>query len=218
MFCGKCGAEVLDGAKFCEKCGSSVEVESMNIEQPTTSNSEQVDIKSAFIDPNEKLVAKVGNGYFVNLLYSKVKKCNLLLTDKRIYLKGVFYTDNGRGITKMNAERILDIEDVTGTGFIYTRLLWIPFILDVICIILSLAMTNIFWSYGWAFEICLGLSTFLVELLVMKKILMSKKVMFYIEYAGGRISINANLIGIEDVRDLHKQMRRVKDNIKGKIS
>lgn len=225
MFCGKCGAEVLDGAKFCDKCGAVIEVEQVDVKQ----KEEKVDVKSVFIDPEEQLVAKVGNGYLVNLLYNRVKKCNLLLSDKRVYLKGTFYSDDGKGITKMNAERIVDIEDITGTGFIYRSFSWILLMLDILCIIVSLAITLVPYfrlaGYGilnsliWATPyMTITIPTVAIELLLMKKILMSRKVHFFIDYAGGRIMIDAKLIGIEDVRDFHKQMRRVKDNIKGKIS
>jgi len=231
MFCGKCGAEVLDGAKFCEKCGSSVEVKGVT-EQETLvkqSNDKQIDVKSAFIDLEEQLIVKIGNGYFTNLLYSKTKKCNLLLTNKRVYLKGVFYNGNGKVINKTKEERILDIEDITGTGFVYRSFSKILLILDILCIIISIAIPIVRFLYnaGWGYDIAFQSIIYLIprtlvivvgELLLMKKIMMSRKVHFFIDYAGGRIMIDAKLIGIEDVRDFHKQMRRIKDNIKGKIS
>jgi len=211
MFCGKCGAEVLDGAKFCDKCGVAIGTEQVFVKE------EKIDVKSAFIDPDEQLVEKIGNGYFINLLYSKVKDCNLLLTDKRVYLKGSFFDGGSKFSPMTREERIIDIEDVTGTGFIYESIPWLVLILDVLFTVVSFVVTIVYGPGADALIIpmiaaCLG------GVLLAVKIFMSRKILFFIEYAGGRILIDAKLIGLEDVRDFHKQMRRVKDNIKGKIS
>lgn len=42
----------------------------------------------------------------------------------------------------------------------------------------------------------------------------SRKIFFFIDYAGGHIQIDAQLIGLSDVQDFHKQMRRAKDALK----
>lgn len=218
MFCGKCGAEVLDGAKFCDKCGAIIEVEQVSLKQ----KEEKADVKSAFIDPDEELVAKIGNGYLINLLYDKVEKCNMLLTNKRVYLKGSIYTISEKSIMKKTEERILDVEDVTGTGFIYNSISWGLIILDVILTIISVYLVAYITYYslnpGNGLNLILHPTVILTGIILLVAIYKSRKTFFFIDYAGGRIMINAKLIGVEDVRDFHKQMRRVKDNIKGKIS
>ena len=213
MFCDKCGAEVLDGAKFCDKCGATIEMRKVS----EKTNVEKVDLKSAFIDPEEQLVEKIGNGYLTNLLYSKVKDCNLLLTNKRVYLKGSFYDGGSKFSTMTREERIIDVEDITGTGFIYESIPWLVLILDVLFTIVAGVVTIVYGSSADAL-IALMIAVCLGGILLAVKIFMSRKILFFIDYAGGRIMIDAKLVGLEDVRDFHKQMRRVKDNIKGKIS
>lgn len=44
----------------------------------------------------------------------------------------------------------------------------------------------------------------------------SRKIWFFIDYAGGKIQIDAKLIGLSDVQDFHKQIRRAKDALKAK--
>ena len=59
------------------------------------------------------------------------------------------------------------------------------------------------------FLLCLPLTLIFVILTIK-----SRKIFFFIDYAGGRIKIDARLIGLSDVRDFHKQMRRAKDALK----
>lgn len=74
------------------------------------------------MEPDEALIAKIGNGFFINLLFRKPQKCSMMLTDKRLYLKGVFYSSGSKKILRTTEERILDLKDITGTGLIYIQL------------------------------------------------------------------------------------------------
>ena len=174
----------------------------------------QKKLQNTFIEPDEQLLGKFGNGYFVNLLYNKTKKCHALLTDKRIYLKGTFYSGSGKSILKTTEERTLDLEDVTGTGFIYQGFSLIMLLLSLLFGIIEIIGIPALLIADEqeilaVFLLCLPFIMLLV-LLTLK----SRKIFFFIDYAGGRIKIDARLIGLSDVRDFHKQMRRAKDALK----
>lgn len=179
------------------------------------------ELKKIFIEPDERLIGKFGNGYLVNLLYKKVKKCNALLTDKRVYLKGTFYSGTGKSIFKTTEERILDLEDVTGTGFIYSQMSKLMILWDLLCFIgalpmLYIVLSQIRYHYINPVFLLLALALITVGVISVMITLRSRKTFFFIDYAGGRIKVNARLVGLSDVRDFHKQMRRAKDALTGK--
>ncbi len=118
MFCPNCGEKLDDAAVFCSNCGTSItkanatkkaEAPIIKGTAPTpmipssqinTENAEKkVDKKNyattLFVEPDEKVQAELGDGWLVNLLYGKTKKCNAVLTDKRLYLQGKVYYGDG---------------------------------------------------------------------------------------------------------------------------
>lgn len=223
MFCSTCGSEIPEGASFCEKCGESVENILLGVNsysqytesQYDTSNNQQ-NLSNVFIEPDEHLLGNLGNGYLVNLLFHGTKKCYALLTDKRVYLKGAFYHGRDqRLLFKTTEEQILDLEDITRTGFVYTQFsriqLFIRIMLGVAAIVLA---RNFVWDRE--FFLIFGILVIIVTFLSVLRCIKSRRIWFYIDCAGGSIKIDAKLIGLSDVQDFHKQMRRAKDAITGK--
>lgn len=170
--------------------------------------SEAADYNSVFIEPDEQLIATLRNGYFVNILFHRLRTCSALLSDKRIYLKGAFYNDNTKAIMKTFEERIIDLEDVTGTGFIYERVSKLMIFWAILCIFAGIVLSSI--AGNW-----ISLAIFLIPFVFfIVKALKSRTVWFFIDYASNRIRIDAKLIGLTDVRDFHKQIRRAKNALK----
>lgn len=242
MFCGNCGKQIEDNVTFCPYCGYNT-ISHSTPQQNTSANkyiqqlrnfmkktgiiamsdseesqydvsNNQKKLQNTFIEPGEQLLGKFGNGYFVNLLFNKTKKCHALLTDKRIYLKGTFYSGSGKNILRTTEERTLDLEDVTGTGFIYQKVPLIMLFLSLLSGLVEIIgiPTLIIKDEQ---EVLAALVLYLpLTILLVTLTLKSRKIFFFIDYAGGRIKINARLIGLSDVRDFHKQMRRAKDALK----
>lgn len=198
MFCDNCGNELPDGAKFCNICGTALPevVQQTNKEQDiTVPNTSSISTNSQtakydLIDPEEQVIKTLGNGYGVNLLYGNAKKCFAILTDKRLYLEGALYSGSGSTLMKSTEKRVIDIEDITGTGFVYQKLSILTVILGIITL------------------------PILIGIIFLAKAFMGRKTMFVVEYAGGRIQFDANIVGIADVNDFHHQIRRVKDKSK----
>lgn len=215
MFCTNCGKQLQDNSASCPYCGNNTISNSMPQQndfkksQYDVWNSKQ-NLENTFIDPNEQLLGKFGNDYFVNLLYNKTGKCHALLTDKRIYLKGTFYSESGKSILKTTEERTLDLEDVTGTGFIYGQLSIIMILFSLFSLIFALIIHCVDYNSNGA-VLVVGL---FIAIPIAIYALKSRKTLFFIDYAGGRIKIDASLIGLSDVQDFHKQMRRAKDALK----
>ncbi len=170
-----------------------------------------------FVNPNERLISSIGNGFFTNLLFGNAKSCSAMLTDKRVYFRGTIYQSQGKAIKKTTEERTIDVEDITASGFIYTRLSILSIVLGVLLMVIALVLYfNLPPRYYDRFvrEFCLCSLCFAFGLiLLLCTIIISRKTWFYIEYAGGRIQLDARIIGLSDVQDFNKQIRRVKDAV-----
>lgn len=213
MFCSSCGAQIADDSVFCPECGAVQN--GAKAPKPAaaraTTNAAMQSVEQVFMDPDEKLLASLGNGYFVNLLFNRVKKCSALLSNKRVYLKGTMYAGDGRTLFKLVEERTLDLEDITGTGFIYTRVSKIMIFLGILFELLMAILG------GMDGELAMGILAGLIPCLILIiAAFFSRKIWFFIDYAGGKIQIDAKLIGLADVQDFHKQIQRAKDATKAK--
>ena len=240
MVCSKCGATLKKHDKFCGVCGTAVENTKNSQVKATIKNSvqdatcdasdrnssseqafdymEPSAYSKVFVEPDEQLLGSLGNGYLENILNKKVKKCHALLTDKRVYLQGTFFTGSGKTLISDTCDKILDLEDITGTGFKYTKPLGK----------LATILLSFFWGiaggafgYWWnyeIYEIFIGilLGEIVPAIIILIQYIRCRKTDFIIEYAGGAIRFDASIIVLSHVKDFHKQMRRAKDHVKGK--
>lgn len=195
-FCKKCGNEITGDEKFCGKCGMNFQSAESSDEDTkgmtSVSNMSEPQVNGVdLITPDEQVITSLGNGYAVNLLYGNAKKCRVVLSNKRLYLSGAFYTGNLEMLTKTNIEQIIDVEDITGTGFVYSKLSKWRIIVGI-----------------------LTLPTIIIGIILLAKAFLDRKTFFFIQYAGGSINFDAHLIGMADVKDFHVQIRRVKDSLR----
>lgn len=235
MFCAKCGKEIPEDAKFCESCGATVggadnvtvasavgnsftnlkkNIQEKEKEMETTYMDESAYSK-VYVEPDEQLLGTLGNGYLENILGKKVKKTHALLTNKRVYFQGTFFS--GKKLQQDIIEKVVDLEDITGTGFRYNKPLGI---FASIIIGLITAVIVLIWGvmFGGDIEPMLVLSIFIgivISALVYTiKYLLCRKVDFILEYTGGAIRFDAKIIGLSNVKDFNKQIRRAKDHAK----
>lgn len=71
----------------------------------------------------ENVIATFGNSYFKSLVVSgNFKKYAYILTDKRLYYKGVGYYNvaDAKMVTKVGEEFIVDLQNISCSGFVYT--------------------------------------------------------------------------------------------------
>ncbi len=110
-FCTTCGTALIDG--ICPKCTMENAKENKKDEQ----------FKRFFMNPEERLVATLGNTYFQNFLNNGlIQKGFAVISNKRIYFRGTSYgiTTDRKGKTKVThtkQSQTVDIKDVTGTGY-----------------------------------------------------------------------------------------------------
>ena len=77
------------------------------------------EIKEVLISPDEKVLATYGNSYFQSIVSNnKADQFAFVLSDKRIYYKGTGYLKDGRFAKKAISEYVINLEDITCTGFV----------------------------------------------------------------------------------------------------
>jgi len=227
MFCNNCGNQLDDGVLFCDKCGARTDGSKegpvaigTTYAKGFSESSEKVlvdKIRKNLVDPAETILYKMGNGYIENLFMNKqIKTWTAVLTDKRVYFRGKLY-EGPLDRFRLTAEsRVINVDDITGTGFKYTSLSWIVLILDVLFAVISMGIIPSVVNNSSQL-IVLMLIVMAIAVAAFVKIITSRTVLFYVHYAGGEICVNAMMVGLEACDDFQKQIIRAKDKEKGKI-
>ena len=221
MFCTNCGKEVPEGKAFCQACGARMPGVPAQAAGTVAQGVAQVTTgwKDIFVSPDETYLGEMGDGYLKGTLsgpFGVAKKCNAVVSDKRVYLQGKMLDVSLGRINAFTWVKTVNVKDITGTGFVainsLSTLLASIFygILSVFFLIMS---TECYGREKW------GLSVFGKLMLVFAIVfliiyLVKRSVFFVIEYAGGRIQFNATLVGYEKVRAFQHLIIRAKDAAK----
>ena len=184
MFCGKCGKSIEENSTFCPHCGTVI--------QSTDSLDANSKYSKIFIEPDEIYIGSLGNNYLNSFLTNnELRSCIALLSDKRIYLRGNMVDMSVGQIERYNIQKTIDLDDITGTGFIFAS----PQIWKLIVAIITAP-------------------TIIVPLLLVISFLKARNTQFFIEYAGGYIRFDASIYGLAESQDFEKQIRRAKNKLK----
>lgn len=187
MFCGNCGKQVENGNSTCPYCGDKI-VTTPNISKDTAKGI----CKKFFVSSNEQYITSLGDGYLKNFLTTgSIGRCVAVLSNKRIYLRGNIIDYNNSKLERINVEKIVNVEDVTGTGFIYA--------------------SNQIWKLVLA---ALTAPLIIPPVVFIILYMLGRKTIFFIEYAGGYIKFDASYYNLSDVHNFQKQIRLVQDDIK----
>lgn len=145
MKCKKCGTEINSKDEFCHNCGAQIirkkknQKDSSEVEEYKLNDKEIEKLSQSFASKDEKYIASLGNGYIMSYLTKRsMSKGFAFITDKRVYFKGSCLSGTGKKLVKTNAERTVDVKNITGSGFIYQRY-WGILIALFLSILVSLA-------------------------------------------------------------------------------
>lgn len=199
-FCGNCGKPLEENSTFCPYCGAAVEED-----EPEGKEDPYAKI---FVEPDETCIASLGDGYVRSFLTSeKLKRCIAFLSEKRVYLRGNMINVNGGKVGRVNQQQTVDLEDITGTGFIYdSAAIWKLFVGVMLCVIGA-----VFVVFG------IGVVGIIAGIFLIVSYFLGRHTLFFIEYAGGCIKFDASIYGLAESQDFEKQIRRAKDKAKGKL-
>ena len=190
MFCGNCGKQIDDSCNVCPYCGTRIKQDT-RIEKDVVKEKDDI-YKVIFVEPDENYLGSLGNGYLNSFLTNKkIKRCIALLSDKRVYLRGNMVDINSGKIERFNMQKTIDLEDITGTGFVYSS----PQVWKLVLAILTIPVI-------------------IPPILLLVSYLKSRNTLFFIEYAGGCIKFDASIYGLAESQDFERQIRRAKNHVK----
>lgn len=75
-----------------------------------------------FVDRDETTISSLGNSYIERFIADGTLQNGFsVISDKRVYFRGSCFTGSGKNLIKSDEERVVDLKDVTGSGFLYRR-------------------------------------------------------------------------------------------------
>lgn len=133
-FCSNCGKKV-DGSNFCGNCGVEIKYdEHISHSVPpipaqtstyypphiAPQGNSQVFLANLFVEKDELHISTFGNEQYIQFLNKgKTKKAFVILSDKRLYIRGKRYEIDGKGTSNpdkrgksVQTEKIVDMKDV----------------------------------------------------------------------------------------------------------
>lgn len=215
--CIFCGKPLEPGASFCTSCGNkavdipvpkpqpSVDKKALSSSEPQPAVDSQK-YSSIFVNKNEKFIDVLGNS-MAQTFFSTGQLGNgfAILSDKRIYFKGECFIRTGKHFHKQWEERIVDVEDATGTGIVYKE--------NVIMIVL-LCISFFVPALAFAINFFLGLFLCLVPVLVYYLYNRSKHTLLEVSFAGGGIAFDINWMPEEEGERFQKNLITMRDQAK----
>ena len=204
--CPACGTQLINGV--CPRC--------TNAQMMAAQNRNDAKFTRLFMSPNEKLVATLGNNYIQNYLHNgSVRNGFAVVSDKRAYFYGTSYTIsyNGRGnpnANKMSRSQVVDLKDVTGSGFI--RMVNIGYaILAWALVIISIFGIMLLYDIEEGLAVIWGLAALSALLFLIYKYYDNKLSLISIQYAGGEIAFDIRWFSGQEINNFHQQLRLAKD-------
>ena len=207
MKCSNCGYEFV--GNFCGKCGTKATMGGYN------NNFDKA--KALLIDPTEEVKSVLCNNFMQTFISTgKLGKGFAILTDKRIYFKGKCYFRKGKAFYSKSEEKVVDLNDVTGTGFVHNKAPWAKIARTVFLIALAF------------FTFALFISIEPIQILIVMLICTALTALFHaiykiynysvfeISYAGGGIAFDMNWITQQESKEFQQQIVLLKQKEKEK--
>lgn len=176
--------------------------------------------RELFAELTERYIASIGNGYIINFLSGGSLASGFsVISNKRVYFKGKCYYKEAGKLKKSFEERMVDLKDVTGTG--YTRVNPISLLITSLSsLVLSIILFGVLSSLGSSDQATvMNILTFVLIASILSfsitltAYILKRKNLFEISFAGGMIAFNINLYDKAEIDDFQKQLRRAKDHV-----
>jgi len=160
-----------------------------------------------FYAPDERAVATIGTGYLANFIATRsTRRAGATLTNKRIYFSGEIFFFNGRGgISSTKQQEVVNVRDVTGTGYVLYRplsILLMGILAILVAIFLFIANSGADGAMGIA-----AVSAVVIGIALVDSFYISCKTLLSIKYAGGAIAFDVRWLNQHEqdnfIRDIH---------------
>lgn len=194
-----------------------------NAEDGETMQKTLQEFDELLVNSNEKRIALLGGKYLRNFLGTgSLEKGFCMLSDKRVYFKGKIYNDSGKGFkffSSVNEEKVVDLADVTGTGFSRQRY----FILKIIGVLtIAVAAAGFYFAFRGDAEYEKDSQMYFIAAVRMVNAVIPAIIdiiayyffqakWFEVSFAGGKMAFKASNYSKREIRNFQKMLRRAKD-------
>ena len=162
------------------------------------------DFSKVLLDPEERIIKVVGQGYIASLMDGSLASTFIILTDKRIYFRGVQFS---LPLNRATENKIVPLRKVTGVKFVTTEF-WIRKILGLIFLPLGIAgialsLSNNFHRNFGLHVVVIALTILLIQFSIgfLFDAFFGKQKMFIVEYPGGSIATLAKFFSAAELYD-----------------
>ena len=172
------------------------------------------DMSDIFVNPDERQIAIMQGRYLSNLIRKGQMTSGFgVLTDSRLYYRGESYHQEKWILYKTNEESIVDLQDITASGFIFRRNLILAAIAGFVTLIELLLIVSVVFSPPE------NVIEFWLSMLVGGGIIIAlwalfiffRQTIYQISHAGGMIAIKVYPNKLKQLRDFDKKLHQAKD-------
>lgn len=166
-------------------------------------------ITDIFASPDERLEAVLGTNAAQNFLSTGIMGNGfIILSDRRVYFRGRCLKRVGKRFTYIREDRTVDVENVTGIGFVHFDHLWRK-VLGIIFSVLT-AAALILGAFLDDF-LFLASATLVIAVIFFVRYAMTKRSVFEIAFAGGGFGLNVRWLSPQESENFQKTIKLVGD-------
>ena len=166
-------------------------------------------IESWFVNPEEKQLGILGQGYLASAMRGSFSRSILVLTQERIYQRGRIFelAFNGRWIpTKGN--KIVEVRSVNASAF---KEISFPVFLVFSIISVLGAVAAMLIDYEEEIALTAAVTLLILAFFWFVLYFATRLSIFYIEYAGGKIGTQARWYSRDEIYEFQKALSRAVD-------
>lgn len=173
-------------------------------------------ITDIFVSSEERLVAILGNSA-AQAFFSTgtVGSGFIVLSDRRVYFRGRCLHRAGKRFSYIHEDRTVDVENVTGTGFVYINHIWMKVLAIIlaaysaVCLVACVAEFNVV-------GLVLFIAVALLSLFFFLRYRATRANIFEIAFAGGGIALDVRWFKSEEAEHFQKCIKLAGDELKRK--
>lgn len=170
------------------------------------------DITDIFASPDEQLTAVLGTHAAQSFFTTGVLGNGfIVLSDRRVYFRGRCLQRVGKRFSYIREDRTVDVENVTGTGFVHFDPIWRK-VLGIIFSVLTVA-TLILGAF-WDEFLFAAPATLVIAVVFFVRYAMTKKTVFEVAFAGGGFGLDMRWMSPEESANFQKAIKMVGDEVK----
>lgn len=208
------GQQMQNAGRQAQKASETVTAKIKEKDEQLKAERKIKEVSDIFVDPSEQVIMMLRGGYLENLIKEgQLAKGVCVLTDRRLYYRGKCFTRFGRGFSRIDEEQTVDLQDISCSGFIFLRNLFmkILMILSAVFMVLMFCCGLAAYEYDAEFFYFMALCGLIGCAVFGFLYWLSKRTMYEISFAGGSLAIKLSIGEIREARSFDKKLRMAKD-------